>query len=167
VGDSRAYLVRNGSCMQVTLDHSLLDEQVRSGLLTPEEAAASSLQSVITRAIGISDTVEPDLFAVDLNVGDMMLLTSDGLTRYAQPEEIAQMASPEAELSTICHELIEHAKVRGGVDNITCMMLRVVEVDASIALEEPAVPAEEPAVVTEEAAGLAEEIEVSPPAIEL
>ena len=93
VGDSRAYLIRNGNCLQVTLDHSLLDEQVRSGLLTPEEAAASPLQSVITRAVGIADTVEADLFAVDLNVEDMLLLTTDGLTRYARPEDVARIAS--------------------------------------------------------------------------
>jgi protein phosphatase len=127
VGDSRCYLVRDGVCLQVTLDHSLLDEQVRGGLLTPEEAAASDLQSVITRAIGISSDVQPDLFAVDLNLDDMLLLTSDGLTRYAKPEDIARIAATEAELTNICHGLIEHAKQGGGADNITCMMLRVVE----------------------------------------
>ena len=136
VGDSRAYLIRNGNCLQVTLDHSLLDEQVRSGLLTPEEAAASPLQSVITRAVGIADKVEPDLFAVDLNVEDMLLLTTDGLTRYARPEDIARIASNGADLATSCHGLIEFAKQGGGVDNITCMMLRVVEVAPAAAPEE-------------------------------
>jgi protein phosphatase len=163
VGDSRCYLVRDGVCLQVTLDHSLLDEQVRSGMLTPAEAAASDLQSVITRAIGISNDVEPDLFAVDLKLDDMLLLTSDGLTRYAKPEDIARIAVPEADLASICHALIEHAKQGGGADNITCMMLRVVEaapVEASDAADfaEPAVAAEP--------AGDAEEVEVSPPAIE-
>lgn len=146
VGDSRAYLIRNGTCLQVTLDHALLDEQVRSGLLTQEEAAASSLQSVITRAIGIADVVEPDFFVVDLNLGDMLLLTTDGLTRYAQPEDIARIALAEAELASICHGLIEHAKQGGGVDNITCMMLRVVEIPLQ---------------------GTFEEVETSPPTIEL
>ncbi len=146
VGDSRAYLVRDGNCMQITLDHALLDEQVRSGLLTPEEAAASPLQSVITRAVGIADTVEPDLFAVDLKVEDMLLLTTDGLTRYAKPADIAGIATNDMDLATICQGLIEHAKQGGGVDNITCMMLRVVEVAPSPAPEE---------------------VEFSPPAIEL
>jgi serine/threonine protein phosphatase PrpC len=127
VGDSRAYLIRNGTCVQVTLDHSLLDEQVRMGLLTAEEAAASNLQSVITRAIGAADKVEPDFFAVSLNLDDMLLLASDGLTRYAQPEEIAAVAMAGAELATICNGFIEHAKQRGGADNITCMVLRAVE----------------------------------------
>jgi serine/threonine protein phosphatase PrpC len=148
VGDSRAYLVREGACRQVTLDHALLDEQVRSGMLTPEEAAASDLQSVITRAIGISRAVEPDFFAVDLNLDDMMLLTTDGLTRYAQPEDIARItAAAGGELAAMCHDLIDHAKEGGGVDNITCMMLRVVEAaPAAVAFEE---------------------VELSPPAIEL
>jgi len=131
VGDSRAYLVRNGICTQITLDHSLLDEQVRQGLITPEMAAASNLQSIITRAIGTADEVEADLFAAELNLNDMFLLTSDGLTRYATPEDIAAAAVPDAELSTICQHLIDHAKQRGGADNITCMMLRVVETPLS------------------------------------
>lgn len=131
VGDSRAYRIRGGVCSQVTLDHSLIDEQLRQGLITPEMAALSNLQSVITRAIGASDSVDPDLFEVDLQLGDMFLLTSDGLTRYAKPEDIAAMAAPEAELTAICQGLIEHAKERGGADNITCMMLRVVERSAA------------------------------------
>ena len=131
VGDSRTYLIRNGGCTQVTLDHSLVDEQLRQGLITPEMAAVSNLQSVITRAIGAADSVEPDLFAVELQLGDMFLLTSDGLTRYAKADDIASMTSVNAELTTICQTLIEHAKQRGGVDNITCMMLRVLEKQAS------------------------------------
>jgi PPM family protein phosphatase len=74
VGDSRAYLIRNGVCTQITLDHSLLDEQVRQGLITPEMAAASHLQSVITRAIGTANEVEADLFAAELNLNDMFPL---------------------------------------------------------------------------------------------
>lgn len=132
VGDSRAYLVRNGVCTQITLDHSLLDEQVRQGLITPEMAAASHLQSVITRAIGTAYEVEPDLFAAELSLNDMLLLTSDGLTRYAEPEEIAQMTTPDTDLTEICQRLIDHAKARGGVDNITCMMLRVVETQPAV-----------------------------------
>jgi len=106
VGDSRAYLVRNGIC-------------------------SSNLQSVITRAIGTADEVEADLFAAELNLNDMFLLTSDGLTRYAKPEDIAKAAAPDAELSAICQSLIDHAKRGGGADNITCMMLRVVETPPS------------------------------------
>jgi serine/threonine protein phosphatase PrpC len=130
VGDSRAYLIRNGFCVQITQDHSLIEEQIRSGMLTPEMAATSDLQSVITRAIGAADTVEPDLFAADLQSQDMLLLTSDGLTRYLQPAEIAAIASPSAELPAICQCLVEEAKQRGGADNITCIVLRALEITA-------------------------------------
>ena len=128
VGDSRAYLLRNGNCLQITQDHSLLDEEVRSGNMTPEMAAASNLQSVITRAIGVADLVEPDLFAANLQVNDLLLLASDGLTRYANPDEIAQAAANGLELTAICQALIEHAKERGGADNITCVLLRALEI---------------------------------------
>jgi len=131
VGDSRAYLLRSGTCVQITLDHSLLDEEVRSGNMTPEMAAASNLQSVITRAIGVADTVEPDLFAANLQANDLLLLASDGLTRYVKPEEIAMAASDGAELTVICQALIDHAKERGGADNITCLLLRAVEMPAT------------------------------------
>lgn len=127
VGDSRAYLLRNGSCLQITQDHSLLDEEVRSGNMTPEMAAASNLQSVITRAIGVADVVEPDLFAANLQLNDLLLLASDGLTRYVNPEEIATAAANGAELTAICQALIDHAKERGGADNITCILLRAIE----------------------------------------
>jgi PPM family protein phosphatase len=131
VGDSRAYLIRNGSCVQITQDHSLVEEQIRSGMLTPEMAAISDMQSVITRAIGAADTVEPDLFAAELQSQDILLLASDGLTRYLQPAEIAAIASPSAELPAICQCLVEQAKQRGGADNITCIVLRALEITAA------------------------------------
>ena len=96
VGDSRCYLVRDGVCLQVTLDHSLLDEQVRSGMLTPAEAAASDLQSVITRAIGISRDVEPDLFAVDLSLNDCCCSLRMGLpaTRIRRTSRRSRRRTP-------------------------------------------------------------------------
>ena len=129
VGDSRAYLVRAGLCVQITQDHSLLDEEIRNGNITPEMAAASTLQSVITRAIGVQATVEPDLFAARLQAEDMLLLASDGLTRYATPDEIARATAPGTELSTACQSLIDLAKQRGGADNITCILLRAVDLN--------------------------------------
>ena len=130
VGDSRAYILRGGACAQITLDHSLLDEQVRQKIITPEMAAASpGLQSVITRAIGVADTVEPDLFAAELQPHDMLLLASDGLTRYVIAEEIAAIAGGAGELPAVCQGLIDKAKSRGGADNITCIVLRAMESD--------------------------------------
>jgi protein phosphatase len=127
VGDSRAYLVRNGACLQITQDHSLLDEQLRSGMITQEMAATSNLQSVITRAIGAAETVQPDFFAAELQPDDMLLLATDGLTRYLQPAEIASIALASVELPAICQSLVEQAKERGGADNITCIVLRALE----------------------------------------
>ncbi len=124
VGDSRAYLIREGVCVQITHDHSLIEEQLQNGLLTQEMAANSSLQSVITRAIGMAETVEPDLFAANLLAEDMLLLASDGLTRYLNPAEIASIASVDMELPVICKQFVECAKQRGGADNITCIVLR-------------------------------------------
>jgi serine/threonine protein phosphatase PrpC len=92
----------------------------------------SDLQSVITRAIGAADTVVPDLFAAELQSQDMLLLASDGLTRYMQPAEIASIVAADAELPAICRSLIEHAKERGGADNITCIVLRAVDIAPSL-----------------------------------
>ena len=135
VGDSRAYLIRAGESAQITQDHSFLDEEVRKGNMTAEMAAASNLQSVITRAIGVAETVEPDLYAATLQPGDMLLLASDGLTRYAHTEEIAQAASHETDLTLICGSLVEHAKQLGGADNITCILLRAVRPPAHASAE--------------------------------
>jgi protein phosphatase len=82
---------------------------------------------VITRAIGVADTVEPDLFAASLQADDMFLLASDGLTRYATPQDIAQAAAQGADLPAICQALIDYAKQQGGADNITCILLRAFE----------------------------------------
>jgi serine/threonine protein phosphatase PrpC len=124
VGDSRAYLIRDGVCFQITQDHSLVEEQIQSGLLTQEMAETSSLRSVITRAIGMADTVQPDLFGATLQGEDMLLLASDGLTRYLTAPEIASIAVTGVELPVICQQFVECAKQRGGADNITCIVLR-------------------------------------------
>jgi protein phosphatase len=132
VGDSRAYLIRNGVCSQVTQDHSLIEEEIRAGNMTPDMATTSNLQSVITRAIGAADTVEPDLFEARLQPRDMLLLASDGLTRHARAEEIGEMTSTGSGLSNICQSLIDLAKQRGGEDNITCVLLHAVEAPADV-----------------------------------
>ncbi|MGA7107592.1 MAG: Stp1/IreP family PP2C-type Ser/Thr phosphatase [Terracidiphilus sp.] len=125
VGDSRAYLVRGRKCAQITLDHSFVEEQIRAGNLPTDRAATSNLQSVITRAIGVEETVEPDLFEARLQPADALLLVSDGLTRYLQPEDILLAIADGADLSAICRNMIDFAKAKGGVDNITCLLVRV------------------------------------------
>ncbi len=130
VGDSRAYLIRNGECAQLTVDHSYVEEQVSLGFMTREIANASPMQSVITRAVGIQEGFDPDLSSVNLHDGDFVLLTSDGLTRHLESLEIAKVVAgkvsvQQQSLDTRCGNLIDLAKRRGGSDNITCVLLHV------------------------------------------
>ena len=129
VGDSRAYLFRARHAVQITEDHSFVAEQVRLGRMTAEQAEDSSLQSVITRAIGADADVRPDLYTATLEEGDVLLLTSDGLTRHVQRDELSRMlaASAPDTVDLACEQLVRLAKERGGSDNITCVLVRVVE----------------------------------------
>jgi protein phosphatase len=126
VGDSRAYLFHEGHATQITRDHSYVAEQVRRGLMTEAQAERSSLQSVITRAIGADVDVAPDLYEATLRHGDTLLLTTDGLTRHVTEHELAEIVSASASLPapTVCERMIELAKSRGGSDNITCILIR-------------------------------------------
>jgi serine/threonine protein phosphatase PrpC len=129
VGDSRAYFMRGGVCAQITNDHSFLAEQVRKGVMNLEEAKASPLQSVITRAIGTAESVEPDIFKGDLEAGDIVLLTSDGLTRYADAKAIAALILSCSTLAEACQALIDRAKQQGAVDNVTCLLVQLLPAD--------------------------------------
>lgn len=127
VGDSRAYIIQDGRCGQLTVDHSYINELIRNGTLTIESAQHADLggmESVVTRAIGAAAVVQPDFFSVDLKPGAVVLLTSDGLTRYLSPEEIAATLAAST-FESACANLIGLAKQRGGQDNITCILLLV------------------------------------------
>ncbi len=123
VGDSRIYLIRKSEVAQLTQDHSLVMEQVRRGLMTLEEAENSKMQNVIVRALGTDDTVEPDLADHEFSAEDVLLLCSDGLSRYVKEEKMAEAASQES-LDKGCSDLIEAAKAGGSDDNITCLLIR-------------------------------------------
>lgn len=126
VGDSRAYLIRGGEARQVTEDHSYVAESVRRGVMTVEEAEQSPMHSVITRAIGAEDDVNPDVFSLGLETDDVLLLASDGLTRHLSDADIATIVStPGQSAVECCRRLIEMAKDDGGSDNITCLVIRV------------------------------------------
>lgn len=129
VGDSRAYFLRDGVCAQITNDHSFVAEQVRMGSMKVEEAEASPYQSVITRAIGAAETVEPDIFTGNLDHGDILLLTSDGLTRYADADKIASLILGSASLAAACRALIDEATKHGAVDNVTCLLVQFLEAE--------------------------------------
>jgi serine/threonine protein phosphatase PrpC len=125
VGDSRAYFARDGNCVQITHDHSLIAEQLRLGIINAEPEEASTLQSIVTRAIGAGDSVEPDLFVAELQAGDTIVLATDGLTRYLTIDEIGAGLRHIRNLDEICTAMIGLAKERGGEDNITCLVLKI------------------------------------------
>lgn len=127
VGDSRAYLLRAGNMEQLTADHSLVAEKVRVGILTPQEADASEMQSVLTRAVGTCSTVTVDTNEQMLLVGDYVLLCSDGLTRMVTDPEIASTMLTSASVQESAERLVDLANDSGGVDNVTVIVLRVVE----------------------------------------
>jgi serine/threonine protein phosphatase PrpC len=124
VGDSRCYLFRSGFLYQVTDDHSLVNEQVKSGLLRQGEASTSQMKNVITRCVGYQEEEEVDTFALPLYRGDRFLLCSDGLTGKVNDEEIAEWLR-SSKLSEIPDDLIRLANQRGGEDNITAVVVEV------------------------------------------
>jgi len=144
VGDSRCYLFRSGGLQMLTEDHSLVEEQVRAGLLSRAQAAASPMRNIITRAIGTQPTVEPEIASHSAQPGDLYLLASDGLSRELDNGEIAQIlartagpvalatgrrdsAAPDlalqSALDSACQALIDAANAKGGHDNITVLLV--------------------------------------------
>jgi serine/threonine protein phosphatase PrpC len=124
VGDSRCYRLRDGRLERLTLDHSLVDEQVRLGQLTAAQAENSPMRNVITRAVGTQDEVAADLIDFAAEPGDLYLLASDGLTREVEDEEIAEILHGSGKLERTCAQLIAAANKAGGHDNITCLLAR-------------------------------------------
>lgn len=125
VGDSRAYLLRERALLPLTRDHSLVEESVRQGLLSPEEAAGHPRRHVLTRALGIAPQVEPDVSTHPLHPDDLILLCTDGLTKMLDDRDILEMIveiSPSAE--AICEALVREANRRGGADNVTIVVIR-------------------------------------------
>jgi protein phosphatase len=123
VGDSRAYLVRDGQVWQLSEDHSLVNEQVRAGLLTEEEARHSRLKNIITRSVGFEEDVLVDVIGVETQAGDKFLLCSDGLSNLVANEEIRD-AVVRTELDKVPELLIELANARGGDDNVTVVVVQ-------------------------------------------
>lgn len=124
VGDSRCYRLRHRSLEQITLDHSLVEEQVRLGRMTCSEASRSPLRNVITRALGTQCRVTPDLFELEAELGDLFLLCSDGLTRELSDPQIESILCFDLPLDDLCAHLVHAAKKSGGHDNITCVLVR-------------------------------------------
>jgi serine/threonine protein phosphatase PrpC len=129
VGDSRAYLLRDGFFTQLTKDHSYVQEQVDAGLLTPEQARVHPYSNVITRCVGASVDVVPDLYFGSLKSGDVVLLASDGLTGMLEDELLVKILSSEGDPQTWVDKMIAEANRRGGLDNITAIVVRIDAVD--------------------------------------
>jgi protein phosphatase len=124
VGDSRCYRMRNLHLEQISLDHSLVEEQVRMGRITPAEALRSPMRNVITRALGTQPTVEPDIFELEAEPGDIFLLCSDGLTGEIADPVIESIIADDLPLDQLCASLVDAANEAGGHDNITCLLVR-------------------------------------------
>lgn len=139
VGDSRCYLFRAGRLLQLTEDHSLVEEQVRIGQITAAEAERHPMRNIITRAVGSQPMVEPDLRHLDSESGDLLLLASDGLTRELSDSDLLRIITQACErhslreqsaesflnLSGLCQTLVDEANEAGGRDNITVLLLQL------------------------------------------
>jgi len=124
IGDSRCYRLRRSRLEQLTRDHSLVEEQVRMGRMTPREALYSPLKNVITRALGTQSRVTPDVFELEAEPGDLFMLCSDGLTRELADGAIQNLLNRDEPLERKATHLVEAAKKAGGHDNITCLLVR-------------------------------------------
>lgn len=128
VGDSRAYLIRQEQIRQVSRDHSFVGDQVAAGIITDEQARSSPHRNVITRALGYHAEVSVDLFRLPLQVGDLVLLSSDGLHGLVPDTELASMATAHEPAEAV-DKLIDLANIRGGEDNITVAIVRVLALE--------------------------------------
>ncbi|CAN5395550.1 hypothetical protein BH23ACT9_BH23ACT9_17970 [soil metagenome] len=141
VGDSRAYLLRGGMLEMLTEDHTLVNQLIKEGRLTEEQAATHPQRSVITRAIGVEHGVEVDTIGpLKLLTGDQILLCSDGLTGPVSDSLIAEILKSEADGTIACQRLIDAANAGGGPDNITTVLLRVEGDGTTAPIPTPAVP---------------------------
>lgn len=130
IGDSRVYLLRDGALRQLTKDHSYVQEQVDAGLLTPEQARYHPYSNVITRCVGASEAVDADVYRGQVLPGDVFLVASDGLTGMVDDRRLQQLLLARSGPGRIVDALIAEANGRGGLDNITAIVVQVTAVDA-------------------------------------
>ncbi len=129
VGDSRAYLYRDGRLMQLTEDHTYVNTLVKAGILSKEQAELDDRKNVITKALGAEPTVEPDFFQVETEAGDIFVICTDGLYDEVGDEEMIELLQQRKSMSELCSEFINRANQNGGHDNITVICLEVTEED--------------------------------------
>lgn len=131
VGDSRIYMLRDGNIERLSKDHSIVAEQVEMGMMTEEEAESSPLRHVLTRNLGSSENVEPDIFEIEPSNNDRFILCSDGLTDLVSDKEIGEMIQNEEDPEKLCQKFIEMALKRGGHDNTTVVSVFLTDMERS------------------------------------
>jgi len=125
VGDSRIYRLRDGQIVQLSRDHSLVQQQVDHGIISPEEAQESQYKHLITRALGVKESVEVELAEQPVLPGDLLLLCSDGLSDLLEDEEMLRIVREHADdLEKACQALVDRANYKGGDDNITALLIQ-------------------------------------------
>jgi protein phosphatase len=125
VGDSRAYLIRGELIQQISEDHSLVNEQIKAGMITPEEAKHSRYKNIITRSVGFEEEVQVDVMGVIAEPGDVYLLCSDGLANMLEDREIHELVNGTPNLQDMPQRLVDMANERGGDDNITVIVVQI------------------------------------------
>jgi protein phosphatase len=125
IGDSRCYRLRNGELLQITKDHSLLQEQIDAGLITQEQAVGSSIKNLVTRALGVEDAVLLDLNEHEVEAGDCYLMCSDGLSDMVDDAEIASILGGSTLMEQKADRLVASANEHGGRDNISILLIQV------------------------------------------
>ena len=126
VGDSRAYLVRGDLIQQISEDHSLVNEQIKAGMITPDEAKHSRYKNIITRSVGFEEEVQVDVMGLLTEPNDAFILCSDGLANLVDDKEIREVISGSADIKDVPKKLIDLANERGGDDNITVICVKTV-----------------------------------------
>jgi serine/threonine protein phosphatase PrpC len=128
VGDSRAYLLRNGNLSQITEDHSWVAEMVKKGVLSPEQAETHPQRSMLTRALGIERAVHIDTSSLEVKAGNKLLLCTDGLTSMLNDQQIEKIVSEPLDPQSVCRKLVDTANQEGGHDNITTIVIEIEDV---------------------------------------
>ncbi|MCR5476556.1 MAG: Stp1/IreP family PP2C-type Ser/Thr phosphatase [Lachnospiraceae bacterium] len=127
VGDSRLYVIHDREIRQVTVDHSLVEEMVRRGAVTREDSSHHPKKNIITRAVGVKETVDVDLFTEELEDGDMVLLCTDGLTNMVSDERIRMTVAASRDVTEAVIHLVDEANEQGGKDNISVILVQYEE----------------------------------------
>ncbi len=140
VGDSRAYLIHEGVLRRITDDHSLVEELVREGRLTPEQADAHPQRHVVTRALGIDEQIDVDLYTLDVSEGDRIVLCTDGLTTMLRERDVERTARSEPDPQRVAEQLVDAANAAGGEDNTSIVVVDVLEVDPVSVFDAEMVP---------------------------